>query len=122
MFYHILSSTLEAMTQTLVPLDLLQQAARRFQLLGEPVRLEILNLLHLHGEMNVQDLVAATGQQQANVSKHLRLLSDAGLVVRRKEGLFAYYRIDDPSLSALCLLVCSQLRETARRAAPAGPN
>ncbi len=103
------------MSKTLVPSAMLEQAARRFHLLSEPVRLEILNLLHLHGEMNVQELVEATGQQQANVSKHLRLLADEGLVVRRKEGLFAYYRIDDPSLSALCLLVCSQIREAALR-------
>lgn len=109
------------MSQTLVPLEMLEQAARRFQLLGEPVRLEILNLLHVRGEMNVQEIVAATGQQQANVSKHLRLMADEGLVARRKEGLYAYYRIDDPSLSALCLLVCSQLREAAaRQAAAAG--
>jgi len=93
------------MSKSLVPRELLQQAARRFQLLGEPVRLEILNLLHVHGEMNVHQLVEATRQQQANVSKHLRLMASEGLVSRRKEGLFAYYRIEDPSLSALCLLV-----------------
>lgn len=95
----------------LLPRDLLEQVAARFRLLGEPLRLEMLNLLHIHGEMNVQELVAATGQQQANVSKHLKLLAGACLVARRKEGLFVYYSIADPSLSGLCLLVCSQLQQ-----------
>lgn len=105
------------MAKKLVPIEMLDQAARRFQLLSEPLRLELLNLLHVHGEMNVQDLVEATGQQQANVSKHLRLMAEAGMVVRRKAGLFAFYSIKDPSLSAMCLLVCSQLREEAMESA-----
>lgn len=98
------------MANKLLPRVLLQQAAGRFRLLGEPVRLELLNLLHLHGEMNVLELVEATGCLQANVSKHLKLLSEAGVVARRKEGLYVYYRINDPSLSGICLLVCSQLQ------------
>ena len=88
---------------------MLQQVAKRFRLLGEPVRLEILNLLHAHGEMNVQELIEATGQLQANVSKHLKLLTEAALVKRRKEGLFVYYSILDPTLAGLCMLVCGQL-------------
>lgn len=101
---------------TMVPVDLLKEAAHRFRLLGEPVRLQILNLLHAQGECNVQTLVEATEQSQANVSKHLRLLLDEGLVARRKEGLYAYYSIDDPTLAALCLLVCGQLeRDSAER-------
>ncbi len=98
------------MNTGLVPRELLEDAARRFQLLGEPVRLEILNLLQVREEMNVQEIVEATGQSHANISKHLRLMATAGLVARRKEGLYAFYHIVDPSLSGLCLLVCSQLR------------
>ena len=98
------------MTTNLVPREMLEQVARRFRLLGEPVRLEILNHLHTRGEMNVQELVEATGQGQANVSKHLGLLADDGLVSRRKDGLYAYFHIDDSSLSGLCLLVCGQIR------------
>lgn len=97
--------------KTLIPREQLDQVARRFRLLGDPVRLEILNLLHVRGEMTVQELVAATGQSQANVSKHLRLLREAGLVARRQEGPYAYYRINDPMLAALCVLVCSQVPE-----------
>ena len=99
------------MAHQLIPRSLLESAAHRFKVLSEPVRLHILNHLHARGEMNVQELVEATGQQQANVSKHLRRMADAGLVVRRKEGLYAYYRIADPSLSGVCLLVCGRLRQ-----------
>ena len=97
-------------TETLVPLGLLEEAARRFRLLGEPVRLQILNLLHAREECHVQGIVEATGQSQANVSKHLRLLLNEGLVARRKEGLYAHYSIADPTLAALCMLVCGQLQ------------
>ncbi len=98
------------MANQLLPRALLQQAAERFRLLGEPVRLELLSLLHIHGEMNVLELVEATGYLQANVSKHLKLLTKTGVVARRKEGLYVYYTINDPSLSGICLLVCSQLQ------------
>lgn len=101
------------MSMNLVPRAMLKEAAHRFQLLAEPVRLEILNLLQVNTEMNVQQIVEGTGQSHANVSKHLRLMASAGLVGRRKEGLYAFYRIADPSLSGLCLLVCSQLERGA---------
>lgn len=94
----------------LLPQEMLLQVANRFKLLGEPVRLHILNLLHAYGEMNVQELIEATGQQQANVSKHLKLLAKEELVKRRQDGLYAFYSINDPSLSGLCLLVCGQLQ------------
>jgi len=98
------------MAEQLVPIAMLEHVAARFQLLGEPVRLRLLNHLHVHGEMNVQDLAEATDQHQANVSKHLKRLAARGLVERRKEGLYVYYSIADPTLSALCMLVCSQLQ------------
>ena len=101
------------MKKRMVPRDMLRRAADRFKLLGEPVRLEILSLLQAHGELNVQEIVEATGQGQANVSKHLGLMAREGLVRRRQEGLYAFYSIDDPSLSGICLLVCGQLRSEA---------
>lgn len=95
----------------LVPKQLMDQTARRFKLLGEPVRLDLLNHLHAKGEMTVQELVESTGYQQANVSKHLGQLASEGLVSRRKDGLFSHYSISDPTLSALCTIVCSRIRE-----------
>lgn len=98
------------MPATLISPALFEPVARRFRLLGEPSRLQLLNHLHVHGETAVQDLVAATGQSQPNVSKHLRLLRAEGLVDQRREGAFVYYRIADPTIAALCLLVCGHLR------------
>lgn len=95
---------------------MLEQAARRFKLLGVPARLELLNALHEAGEQSVQGLVEATGQSHANASKHLRLMLDEGFVARREEGTYAYYSISDPTLSALCTVVCSRLREEASSA------
>ena len=95
----------------LVPTTFLERTARRFRLLGEPSRLAILNNLNVAGEMSVQEIVDATGQLQANVSKHLGLLAREGLVARRAEGTRAFYRIADTTISALCLLVCGQIRE-----------
>lgn len=99
--------------QQLLPKQMIEQVAQRFKLLSEPVRLELLNQLQVNGEMAVQELVEATGHRQANVSKHLGLMAREGLLDRRKEGLYAYYSISDPTLSALCMLVCGRLREEA---------
>ena len=101
--------------EELISQPLLEEAARRFSLLSEPVRLSILNQLHVHGEMNVQALVENTGHGQANVSKHLQLLAGEGMVSRRKEGLYVYYKISDPTLSAICMLVCGRLRDEQRK-------
>jgi len=99
------------MEKALVPQEHLEKAARRFKILSEPVRLELLNQLQTRGEMTVSELVDATDHQQANVSKHLGLMAREGLLARRKEGLYVYYKISDPTLSALCMLVCGRIRE-----------
>ncbi|GIV57978.1 MAG: transcriptional regulator [Rhodothermaceae bacterium] len=110
------------MKKEMVPEPLLERAARRFKLLGEPARLELLNQLQVHGEMTVQALVEATGQKQANVSKHLGMMAKEGLLNRRKEGLHVHYSIADPTLSAMCTLVCGQLRQEVLEAREAiGP-
>ena len=74
-----------------------------------PRRLAILRSL-MGGEKSVGQVVAETGRGQANISKHLKLLADSGLVRRRKEGLQVYYRLDDPLVEKLCSLVCSNIR------------
>lgn len=89
--------------------EALELIANRFRLLSEPMRLKILHTLS-DREMNVSELVAATGANQANISKHLGILLDAGVVSRRKEGLTANYRIADESIFELCDTVCSRLK------------
>ena len=82
--------------------------AKYFQLLAEPMRLKILNGLR-DGEKNVSELVALSGGTQANVSKHLTMLSAANLIQREARGNKAYYSILDPQIFDLCALVCGQL-------------
>lgn len=101
------------MALELLPEAMLDPVARRFKLLGEPARLHLLNLLQTHGELMVQALVEHSGLQQANVSKHLSLMAQGGLVARRREGLKVYYRIADPTIASLCMLVTSRLRQEA---------
>lgn len=88
--------------------ELLVLVAERFRSLGEPTRLRLLDALRA-GEKTVTELVEATGLGQANVSKHLATLYAAGLVARRRSGLFVYYAIADRGTFRLCDLVCSQL-------------
>ncbi len=94
---------------TLVPTDLLDAAAARFRLLGDPTRLRLLRALYSADELTVQDLADGTGQSHANTSKHLRHLAQAGVVEGRRDGLHVHYRITDPTLRQLCDLVCNAL-------------
>lgn len=82
-----------------------EQVAGFFKVLSEPLRLKILQALY-EGERTVNQIMEATEGNQANVSKHLRVLLDAGLLSRRKEGTNAYYRIADPLVFSLCDSVC----------------
>jgi len=90
--------------------EALALVARRFAVLSEPMRLRLLHAL-FDGEKSVNTLVEATGGTQANVSRHLQNLADAGLLARRKEGLQVFYSIADPSIFTLCELVCGSLEK-----------
>lgn len=90
--------------------EALELIANRFRLLADPMRLKILHTLG-NGEMNVGELVAAANAGQANVSKHLGAMLEAGIVSRRKEGLNAIYRVSDETIFELCDVVCSRLKD-----------
>ncbi|HEU4455172.1 MAG TPA: metalloregulator ArsR/SmtB family transcription factor [Longimicrobium sp.] len=92
--------------------ELLDLVAERFKALAEPARLRILNALR-DREMTVSEIMEATGLGQANVSKHLQLLAGLGFVGRRKEGLYAYYRLADDDVFRLCDLMCGRLAREA---------
>ena len=87
---------------------LVDLVAARFRTLAEPLRIRILQALQ-GGERNVTSLVDAVGSTQPNVSKHLRILQDAGLVGRRQDGNSVFYSIADPSVFDLCDAVCSSI-------------
>src|SRR5438105_10017583 len=77
------------------------QFARIGKALGNPHRLELLELL-AQGERPVEDLARESGLPMANASQHLQALRAAGLVETRKQGLFVHYRLADPSVFELC--------------------
>src|SRR5262245_2538466 len=79
------------------------------RLLGQPTRIKLLDALRA-GQATVTELQAATEASQQNVSKHLGMLVDAGLVRRVKDGNRAYFSIADESLFDLCEQVCGSLR------------
>jgi DNA-binding transcriptional ArsR family regulator len=86
----------------------LAQLAEYFKVLSETNRLEILCCLR-SGSKNVTEIITETGLGQANVSKHLKLLAQVGIVARRPVGVSVYYEIADPLIFDLCELVCNQL-------------
>ena len=92
-----------------LPEDLAELIARRFRALGEPLRVRILDLLR-EQELSVTALAEQLDAGQQNVSKHLAVLVDAGMLARRKDGTHAYYRIADEAVFALCEQVCGSLQ------------
>jgi len=82
--------------------------ARHFKLLGEPMRLKILQAV-CREPRTVTDIVSAVDATQANVSKHLALLASAGILTRKKDGQCVYYGMKDPLTIKLCELVHGQL-------------
>jgi len=86
----------------------LEIVAARFRALSDASRLQILQYL-FNGEHSVQELCDLSGMSQANVSKHLSLLSEQGIVQKRRQGLYAYYSIQDESIYELCEIVCGSV-------------
>ncbi len=80
------------------------QFARIGKALGNPHRLEVLELL-AQGERSVDSLATETGLSIANTSQHLQALRQAALVESRKDGLFVYYRLAEPSVFTLCTAI-----------------
>jgi DNA-binding transcriptional ArsR family regulator len=96
-----------------LPGDLAELIARRFRVLGEPMRIRLLDQLR-DGEAAVGELSDALGASQQNVSKHLAVLGEVGILGRRKDGNHVYYRISDESVFALCEDVCGSLQQQLR--------
>jgi DNA-binding transcriptional ArsR family regulator len=90
--------------------EALELVAARFRAMGEPLRLRILQQLE-NGERSVSVLAESLGATQPNVSKHLKVLQDVGLLKRRQQGNSAYYAIADPMVFELCEMICSRLHD-----------
>ncbi len=96
----------------------LERAAQLFGVLATPVRLKILASLK-GGEQDVTALLARIDASQPNMSRHLSVLHQHGVVARRREGQHIFYRIADPSVVLVCDAMCTQLTGTALELCPA---
>lgn len=90
--------------------EALEMVAQLFRSLGESTRLKILRLLE-EKEMTVSELTDEVKSSQANVSKHLRVLIDAGVLSRRTKGTAAFYSIGDPMILTICDTICNGMTE-----------
>jgi DNA-binding transcriptional ArsR family regulator len=99
-----------------MPPEALEHVAAYFQALAEPTRLRILDLLRRR-EHNVGELALRCGCTSANVSRHLALLTQRGLVARDGRGASVYYRVADESVYGLCDLVCGAVARQLQRSA-----
>lgn len=93
----------------------LDRVAAFFRAFSESTRLALLQELK-DGAMTVGELVDELHVTQANVSKQLRILHEAGLLSRKKIGTSVVYEICEPLVMDLCKLACDKLnRETKKR-------
>ncbi|MEW6187343.1 MAG: metalloregulator ArsR/SmtB family transcription factor [Thermodesulfobacteriota bacterium] len=91
---------------------ILESQAAILKALGQPTRLQILDFLK-DGERCVCEIFPAIEQEQANVSKHLSILKQAGLLESRKDGLRILYRIKTPEVFDLLQGVSQLLKSQA---------
>ena len=98
--------------------DDINLASRSMKAMAHPLRLKILCVLG-DQEVSVQDIVEQVGTSQSNISQHLSILRDKGILSARKDANKVYYRIGDPKI----LQLISSLREafcSTKRHKPAG--
>ena len=83
-------------------------AAELFGVLATPLRLRILNAI-CNQEKSVGDIMVAVDSTQPNVSQHLKVLYQAGIVAKRRVGNQVYYRVQSEKAVQLCRTVCTQI-------------
>jgi DNA-binding transcriptional ArsR family regulator len=93
-----------------LPDEIVELIARRFRVLADPTRIKLLDHLRT-GEACVQELCDAVGSTQQNVSKHLGVLMEAGIVARRRDGNFTRYHVVDDGIYRLCEDVCGAIEK-----------
>jgi DNA-binding transcriptional ArsR family regulator len=92
-----------------IPVELAEMIAARLRVIGDSNRIRILDLLR-DGELSVGEITDRLETSQQNASKHLRVLLQAGIVSRRKQGTSSYYAVADDGVYALCEQVCGGIR------------
>ena len=88
--------------------DTLKEAARVLKCIGHPIRLQIIELLDNHEELNVTAIYEALGLEQAVASQHLLLMRDKGILAARRDGVNVFYRLEDPRVPRVlqCIREC----------------
>ncbi len=92
-----------------VPVDLAEMIAERLRVIGDPTRIRILDQLR-EGELSVAEITERLGASQQNVSKHLGVLHQAGIVGRRKNGTSSLYSVADETVYELCEQICGGIQ------------
>jgi DNA-binding transcriptional ArsR family regulator len=93
-----------------LPEPLVELIAQRFRVIGEPMRIRILDALR-DGPLTINELTERLQSSQQNVSKHVGVLVQAGVVAREKDGTRVRCSIADPMIFELCELVCGALQQ-----------
>ncbi|MDM8545006.1 ArsR/SmtB family transcription factor [Candidatus Venteria ishoeyi] len=84
----------------------IERASRSMKAMSHPLRLKILCILG-ESELSVQDIVEHVGTSQSNISQHLAILRDKGILASRKDANRVYYRVSD----ARTLRLISMMRD-----------
>lgn len=84
----------ENANELMVDEDHIDQASRAMKAMSHPLRLKILCVLGAH-EVSVQDIVDRVGTSQSNISQHLAIMRDKGVLRTRKDANRVYYRVGD---------------------------
>ena len=92
-----------------LPEPLVELIAQRFRILGEPMRIRLLDALR-DGPLTINELAGAVGASQQNVSKHVGVLAQAGLIGPEKVGTRVRCYVADDSVFELCEQVCGGMR------------
>jgi len=93
-----------------LPEPLVELIAQRFRVIGEPMRIRILDALR-DEPLTINELSERLDSSQQNVSKHVGVLAQAGIVGREKDGTRVRCSIADPMIFELCELVCGNVQQ-----------
>ena len=93
-----------------VPESLAEIISVRFRALAEPTRIRLLDTLR-DGPLTVQELAARVDTTPQNVSKHMAVLADAGIVTRERQGTSMLHTIADPTVFDMCEQVCGSVHD-----------
>lgn len=97
-----LNTVTESMAELLISNENdIHLAARSMKAMAHPLRLKILCILGSTSEVSVQDIVEQVGTSQSNISQHLSILRDKGILNARKDANKVFYSINDPRIVKL---------------------